>query len=68
MKNHFIDETIPKVGQLGTILTPNGLQNGNGPKLRGGNQALMGFGWPAQSGRSPARGSDESALMMSQLG
>jgi hypothetical protein len=68
MKNHFIDKTIPKGGQSGTIQTPNCLQNGNGAKLRGDNRALMGFSWPAQSGRSPARGSDESALMISQLG
>jgi hypothetical protein len=68
MKTHFIDETIPKGGQSGTIQTPNGLQNGNGQKLRGNHPSLAGFSWSPQSGRSPARGSDESALMMSQLG
>ena len=68
MKTHFIDETIPKGGRVGTIQTPNGLKNGNGRKLLGENRTLMGFSWPAQSGRSPVRGNDESALMMSQLG
>lgn len=68
MKNHFVNETIPKAGQSGTIQTPNGLPNGNGRKLRGNNPSLAGFTWSPQSGRSPARGSDESALMMSQLG
>ena len=68
MKNYFIDETIPEGGRSGTIQTPNGLPNGNGRKLGGDNPALTGFSWSPQSGRSPARGNDESSLMMSQLG
>ena len=68
MKILFKYEAIPKGERSGTIQTPNGLQNGNGSKLRGDNSSLAGFSWSPQSGRSPARGNDESALMMSQLG
>jgi hypothetical protein len=68
MKAFFANETIAKGGKSGTIQTPNGLHNGNGQKLRGDNPSLTGFSWSPQSGRSPARGNDESAFMMSQLG
>jgi hypothetical protein len=68
MKSLFADEAIPKGGREGTIQTPNGLKDGNGRKLRGDNPSFTGFSWSPQSGRSPTRGIDESALMMSQLG
>jgi hypothetical protein len=68
MKYIVADEMIPKGGREGTIQTPNGLKKGNGRKLRGDNPSFAGFSWSPQSGRSPTRGIDESALMMSQLG
>jgi hypothetical protein len=68
MKSLFADEAIPKGGREETIQTPDGLKNGNGRKLRGDNPSIAGFSWSPQSGRSPTRGIDESALMMSQLG
>jgi hypothetical protein len=68
MKSLFADETIPKGGRAGTIQTPSGLKNANGCKLRGDNPSFTGLSWSPQSGRSPTRGIDESALMMSQLG
>jgi hypothetical protein len=68
MKSLFANEMIPKRGREGTIQTPNGLKNGHERKLRGDNPSSTGFSWAPQSGRSPTRGIDESALMMSQLG
>jgi hypothetical protein len=68
MKIFFSDETIRKSGREGTIQTPNGLLNDSGRKLQINNPSLAGFSWSSQSGRSPVRGGDESALMLSQLG
>src|ERR1019366_8448521 len=68
MKTLVAAEAVSKDGRSGTSQIPNGLPNVTGRNLRGGSPSSMGCNWSAQSGRLPARGHQESILMMSQLG
>jgi hypothetical protein len=68
MKTLFAAEAVSKGGRYATSQTPNGVPNNTGRNIRGGSPALTGCGWSAQSGRIPARGHQDSVLMMSQLG
>jgi hypothetical protein len=67
-KSLSIAEAVSKGVRSETSQTLNGQQNVTGGNLRGGRSSLKVLSWPAQPGRSPERGHDASALMMSQLG
>jgi hypothetical protein len=66
MKTLLMTHDISKFGGSVNNQTTNELQNITGRNLR--SQAPNGCGNPAQSGRIPARGQQDSVLMMSQLG
>jgi hypothetical protein len=67
MKSIFEVEAAPKGGRSETSPTTSGLQNITGRNFHG-SPASTGCGWSAQLSRIPARGHQESVLMMSQLG
>jgi hypothetical protein len=68
MKILFAAEVVSKGGLSAISPTPNGLPNITGRNIRGSSPTLSGCGWSAQLSRIPARGHQESVLMMSQLG
>ena len=68
MKTLFKAEGISQDGHSGTIQKLKGVENVTARNLRGGSPSLTGSKWSAQSGPSPVRGHDGSALMISQLG
>ena len=68
MKSLSTAGAVSKGVRSETNQTPNGQQNFTGGNLGGGKSSLIVLGWPTQPGRSPVRGHDASAFMMSQLG
>ena len=68
MKSLSTAEAVSKGVRSETNQPLNGQQNVAGGNLRGGKSSLIDLGWPTQPGRSPVRGHDASAFMMSQLG
>jgi len=68
MKSLFTAGASSKGVRSGTNQTPNKQQNITGGSIGGGRSSLIVWGWPTQPGRSPVRGHDASAFMMSQLG
>jgi hypothetical protein len=68
MKTMFTPEAPSKDARSQSNQTPDRTSNAKSGNLSVGRPFAMGYSRLAQSGRSPVRGSDESAYMKSQLG
>jgi hypothetical protein len=68
MKTMFTPKATSKSAPSQSNQTPDGPLNSRLQDITVGRPFSMGYGPLTQSGRSPARGSDESAFMKSQLG